>query len=610
LKLFLSCLLVACSFIAHSQIFEYLPPEIPWAGKSLSLIKPTTDKWVTPAEKSNFTFTADRTETLQLFEKLAASSSLVSFIEAGKSSGGMSIPMVIVSSDKDFHQKPNDKKPVLLVQCGIHAGEIDGKDATMMLIRDIMTEKPELVDKVNLIVIPILNVEGHERISVYNRMNQRGPSNMGWRTNGKNLNLNRDYIKVETGEIQAVINVIDKYKPSLYFDVHVTDGADYQYDITYGFMGSHGYSPNISTWLSKELRPFVDADLTELGHIPGPLLFAKNGKTFVDGNLDYTFNPDFSHAYGDAIHLPTVLIENHSLKPFRQRVLGTYVLMESALKLLAEKSESLTKAIEKDKASDKKQLLTNWTFDASANSASNNPWDGDSKSAVKSEIIPHLGIAFDNVKSPVTGAQYRKFTGEKITYDMPVFRNDTPKDTMVLPTAYIIPAYQNEVINKIKLHGISYETIISDTVIVATSYQLSNPRFEPVPFEGHIKVAAIPEITEVTRQVPAGSIIIKNNNPKFILTAVMLEPQSPSSFFQWGFMNHIFSRTEYAEQYVMEPYMLRMIESNSEIKSAFDKQMKDLKFANNPRNISAWFYNNSPFVDGEYLQYPILRVLK
>lgn len=533
---------------------------------------------------------------------------MVSFTQAGESSGGVMIPMVVVSSDANFHKQPNEKKPVLLVQCGIHAGEIDGKDAAMMLVRDIAFEKPELIAKVNLVIIPILNVEGHERISVYNRMNQRGPSNMGWRTNGKNLNLNRDYIKMETGGIQTVINVINKYKPSLYFDIHVTDGADYQYDITYGFVGEHGYSPNISTWLSEELRPFVDSDLSKLGHIPGPLLFAKNGKTFVDGNLDYTFNPDFSHAYGDVIHLPTVLVENHSLKPFRQRVLGTYVLIESALKLLAEKSVGLTTAVEKDKASVKKEFHTNWTFDASAKGSVTNPWDADKKSATASEIVKHFGIASETVKSPITGAEYTKFTGEKITYDMPVFRNDIPNDTIILPRAYIIPVYQDEVFQKIKQHGISYETMDKDTVIIAASYQLNDAKFGTSPFEGHIKVTATPEIVQAIRSIPKGSIIIRNDNPKFILAAVLLEPKSPSSLFQWGFMNHIFSRTEYAEQYVMEPYMQSTIRSNADVKAAFDEQMKDESFANNPYKISSWFYQNSPFVDSAYLQYPVLRV--
>jgi hypothetical protein len=191
---------------------------------------------------------------------------------------------------------------------------------------------------------------------------------------------------------------------------------------------------------------------------------------------------------------------------------------------------------------------------------------------------------------------------------MPIFKNNTPKDTIILPLAYIIPAYQNEVIERIKLHGILYETITNDTIINATSFQLNAPKFAPTPFEGRIKVTATPERSDVTRAIPAGSIIIRNDNPKFMLAAVMLEPQSPSSLFQWGFMNHIFSRTEYAEQYVMEPYMQRMVKSKPEIKAAFDEQMKDKDYTDNPRKISAWFYNNSPFVDGKYLQYPVLRV--
>ncbi len=609
LKNLFTFLLILASTFSHAQLIgNYLPPEIPWAGKSLSLVKPKADKWVTPAEKSDFIFTASRTETFEFFEKLAKFSKLVSFKEAGKSKGGLSIPVVVVSSDATFHQKPNNKKPILLVQCGIHAGEIDGKDAAMMLIRDIVTEKAELIKKVNLLVVPILNVEGHERISIYNRMNQRGPNNMGWRTNGKNLNLNRDYIKVETGGIQTVINLINAYKPSLYFDVHVTDGADYQYDITYGFMGNHGYSPNISNWLAQELRQTIDKDLQDFGHIPGPLLFAKNGKTFVDGNLDYTFNPDFSHAYGDVIHLPTVLVENHSLKPFRQRVLGTYVLMESALKLLADKAKGLEIAVDKDKNSEKTQFLTNWTFDAKSQSSATNPWDSDKNSAKTSETQLHLGIASETVTSPVTGATYTKFTGEKITYQMSVFRNDMPLDTVILPKAYIIPANQDDLIERIKLHGFAYKTILKDTLITANSYRLKNPKFATTPFEGRIKVTATPESIEATRSIPAGSIIIRNDNPKFVLAAVMLEPQSPSSLFQWGFMNHIFNRTEYAEQYVMEPYMQQIILSNSEIKAAFEEQMKDKTFAENPNKISSWFYNNSPFVDGAYLQYPVLRV--
>src|SRR5690606_31703643 len=159
------------------------------------------------------------------------------------------IKMVIATAEKKFTPQAlaQSSKPLLLIQAGIHSGEIDGKDASMMLLRDIVNgSKKDLLDRVNLLFIPILSVDGHERSSPYNRVNQRGPSNMGWRTNARNLNLNRDYAKLDTEEIRAVIAVINAYKPDLYLDIHVTDGADYQYDITYGY--SESYSPRIAQW--------------------------------------------------------------------------------------------------------------------------------------------------------------------------------------------------------------------------------------------------------------------------------------------------------------------------------------------------------------------------
>ena len=163
--------------------------------------------------------------------------------------------MVIASQDKTFDKAAlrSSAKPLLLVQAGIHAGEIDGKDAGMMLLRDIaFGNKKDLLKNVNLLFIPILNVDGHERVSPYNRPNQRGPENMGWRANARNLNLNRDYTKLDSEEIRAVVQVMSDYNPSFYVDLHVTDGADYQYDITYGNVE---YSPAIAQWLDADLSP-------------------------------------------------------------------------------------------------------------------------------------------------------------------------------------------------------------------------------------------------------------------------------------------------------------------------------------------------------------------
>ena len=328
------CSLLVLSSTAQSN----LPPAFEWHGKSETLIAKTNDPWVTAAEKSNFVTTPDYNETMKWFKKLAAASPLLTMVSIGKSVERRDIYMVIASTEKNVTAASLQKsgKPLLLVQAGIHSGEIDGKDAGMMLLRDIaFGNKKDLIKKVNLLFIPILSVDAHERSSPYNRPNQRGPQNMGWRTNAQNLNLNRDYAKLDTKEIRAVVKVINEYNPVLYMDIHVTDGADYQYDITFGGLDLQGNSPGISKWLETIYKPAIDKNLTANGHIPGQLLFALNDMDFSKGNVLIAGGPRFSDSYGNLRHMASILVENHSLKPFKQRVLGTYVLLESTLKLLA-----------------------------------------------------------------------------------------------------------------------------------------------------------------------------------------------------------------------------------------------------------------------------------
>ncbi|HTE32810.1 MAG TPA: M14 family zinc carboxypeptidase, partial [Chryseolinea sp.] len=266
-------------FSATAQ--SILPPIIEWSGKSESLIAKQDNPWITASEKSNFVSTPDYHETMNWFKKLTAASPLLTMVSIGKSVEGRDIYMIIASAEKIVTSAALKKsaKPLLLAQAGIHSGEIDGKDAGMMLLRDIaFGNKKELINKVNFLFIPILSVDAHERSSPYNRPNQRGPENMGWRTNAQNLNLNRDYAKLDTKEIRSVVQVINEYDPVLYMDIHVTDGADYQYDITFGGLGLQGNSPGIAQWLETSYKPAVDKDLIANGHTPGQLLIAKNDR--------------------------------------------------------------------------------------------------------------------------------------------------------------------------------------------------------------------------------------------------------------------------------------------------------------------------------------------
>ena len=202
------CFCISLSSAAQS----FLPPVMDWHGRSESFIAQSNNPWITTAEKSGFQTTPDYKETMSWFKKLAAASPLLTMVSIGKSVEGRDIYMIIASTEKNTTAAALKKsvKPILLVQAGIHSGEIDGKDAGMMLLRDIaFGNKKSLLDKVNFLFIPILNVDAHEHSSPYNRPNQRGPQNQGWRTNAQNLNLNRDYAKIDTREIRSVIKLMN-----------------------------------------------------------------------------------------------------------------------------------------------------------------------------------------------------------------------------------------------------------------------------------------------------------------------------------------------------------------------------------------------------------------
>jgi len=617
LTLFTFCLLLVVSSTAQS----ILPPVMPWSGKSESLIAKSNNPWITHAELSNFVTTPDYKETMNWFKKLAAASPLLTMVSIGKSVEGRDIFMIIASTEKNISSASLKKsaKPLLLAQAGIHSGEIDGKDAGMMLLRDIaFGNKKSLLDRVNFLFIPILSVDAHERSSSFNRPNQRGPQNQGWRTNAQNLNLNRDYAKLDTKEIRSVINVMNEYDPSLYMDIHVTDGADYQYDITFGGLGKGGYSPAIRDWLENTYKRFVDKELTANGHIPGPLLNAFNDRDFSQGNIVTMGAPRFSDSYGELRHLPAILVENHSLKPYQQRVLGTYILLESSLKLLATEGKSLKQVTDTDKAVRKASVPMAWKVPQLKASAG---VDLQSNQAINHAVpiapdsLQLSAIASVIHRSTVTNSDYVEWLGKPATMTIADFKSSEPIDLIARPKGYWVPASCDEVIARLKLHGIQMNTISEPREVKVEMYRITNHVFEDdshtlQPFEGHMQVTGTTN-TETHQQLfPAGSVYISTDQQLGDLAMVLLEPVSKDSYFSWGFFHSIFQRTEYMEAYVIEPLAKKMMDESPALRKEFEaKKAADKVFANDPNAILTWFYSKTNYYDTRYLLYPVGREL-
>lgn len=572
----------------------FLPPAPAWNGKSKALLRPASDPWASAFEQDpEHDFSPNYADTRAWFDKLDAASDLIRIEQFGASPEGRAIYAVIASKDGASF---DPKKPVLLVQAGIHPGEIDGKDAGMMLLRDIaFYGKDHLLDKVNLILIPILSVDGHERSGPYSRPNQRGPRIQGWRNTGTNQNLNRDYMKLDQPEMRAVRAFANKYRPDLYLDVHVTDGIDYQYDVTYGYNGEDGVwsrSPGTARWLDEAFKPAMNRSLGAEGHIPGELVFAIDDRDPKKGLSDGGLGERFSNGWGSAAHVPTILIENHSLKPHEQRVLGTYVFIETSMELLAAKGPGLRAAIEADKRLRPARILANFE-----------PDDKPTTRAFK-------GILFERYKSAASGTDEIRWLGkpDPELWQMP-FYGSKPTLTLERPKAYWVPAYRQDLIERLRIHGIEMETLSAPKSVAVDMLRLKDPKVSPRTNEGHVPISV--KTVAVERRdwtFAPGSVRVSTDQPLGDIVVLLLEPQSTESFFAWGMIPEVLNRVEYIEGYAVAPLADRMLAADPALKAEFEAKLAaDAKFAADPDARLSWFYERTPFFDDRYLLYPIAR---
>lgn len=574
-----------------------LPPVLAWDGASRSHIAGPDDPWRTPAEASGFRTTPDYDTTVDWVERLVESSPRLHRTSLGKSLEGRPIWMVIASANgastpEELHASGLH---VLLAQAGIHSGEIDGKDAGLMLLRDLVGagDQARLLEGASFLFVPILNVDGHERRSAYNRMNQRGPDEMGWRTNAANLNLNRDYAKLDTPEIRALVQAIDRWRPDLYLDLHVTDGMDKQHDVTWGFHGPHSWSPAGGAWLEGHLDVALTRELEAAGHIPGPHIFSLDRRDPTRGILKWIGGPRYSDGYGAARHLPTVLVENHSLKPYEQRVLGTYVLLATCLRTLGESGAELRDAIQADQERRPSEIVLGW-----------------GRSEVPAlETMEFPGVEVRLTPSEISGSERIEWTGKKVDLEVPVFEMTRPLGRVEPPTAYWIPAAWPEVIERLELHGVAFEVLSEPREIDVELYRLGEPQYGEEPYEGRLTVKADATLERRRTLFPAGSIRVPVDQPLGTLAVLLLEPASSDSFLQWGFFLPVFQRTEYGESYVLEPLAEQML-TDPEVEAAFRSRLdEDPEFAADPRQRLEWFYEHSPFFDNQWRIYPVAREL-
>ena len=575
-----------------------LPPELPWSGKSQSLLIPATDSWATPFEQSGLNQTPRYDETVAWLQKLVDAAPELERVSIGTTLEGRDIVMILASSARRFSSQDfvASGKATVLIQACIHAGEPDGKDAGLMLLRDMTVKgsKRGLLEKVNVLFVPIYNADGHERSSRFGRINQRGPSETGWRTNARNLNLNRDYAKLDAPETRSIVRVINRWQPDLYLDLHVTDGADYQYDITWDFASSAQYSRSIARWFENNLEPILAHDLEMMGHMTARYLNFIDDVDPTKGLQGGALLPRFSTGYSDIRHLPGLLVETHSLKPYAQRVTGTYALLESALKVAGQDIAALRMAMADDRAEKESEFITNWCM-------SDQP----------RPPIQFLGVGYKRTESPISGGPKIEWLGNPITMEIPGQPTVAPRAKVLKPAAYWVPRQWNDVIDRLRAHGIPMETIQEPKELAVEMYRLHEPKISKEPFEGHVNVISTPVAERRVEKFLAGSVRVPVSAPFGDLVCALLEPASEDSFFSWGFFLEVIQATEYVEAYVMEPIAEKMLGEDPVLAREFEDKLKsDHQFRNSPKERLQWFYKRTPFYDDRAGLYPVAREIK
>jgi hypothetical protein len=576
------------------------------------------DEWATPAEKSCYATTPDYAETMAYLERVqAAAPGQVKIEPFGKTGEGRDLDIVIASRDGVFDPLAIHaaKRPVVLVQNSIHAGEMDGKDACLALLRDMVIAKSKaaLLERAVFVFIPMYNADGHERRSPYNRINQNGPVEMGWRGNGTNLNLNRDYLKADAPETRAFMAMFHRWLPDFFVDNHVTDGADYQYDVTFTIDDGPNMPPATAKWVDEVATPELEKYVDAHGHLAFPTYInLVNDNDPADGLGFNEDPPRFSTGYMILEGRPGMLVEMHMLKDYKTRVTGNYEILAALMGLMnrdADKVVSMNAAADKEAASMGAHPLSNVKYSLAVG------WGG------QTSPVLFRGYKFTRQLSEVSGVMRVKYSEEPWNVSLPMQTGFKVTAETRLPAAYIIPAQWAKVIDVLAAHQVEMTRTTAAWTGDVETYRCWGMVWQVPPFEGRHptfngeamhdpgKFGSCALVRE-KMSFPAGSAVVRLNQRLSKVAVQWLEPEGPDSALQWGFFDSIFEQKEYGEAYVLEELAREMMAKDPKLKAEFEKKVSsDPAFAASPFARLSFFYERSPwFAANRVGLYPVGRL--
>lgn len=553
-------------------------------------------EFLTVFEKSEGKETGTYSEVIRFYKNLSATYPEISMQEMGLTDSGLPLHMVVFNTDTyfDFSEIKKSKR-ILLINNGIHPGESDGIDATMMLFRDLAQGTIKMPKHTVLVTIPIYNIGGSLNRNSGTRANQNGPKAYGFRGNARNYDLNRDFIKCDTDNAKSFAQIFHLVQPDVFIDNHVSNGADYQYTLTHLFTQHNKLGGTLGEYLNQEMMPLLEKKLAdkEWDITPYVNVFNQVPEVGFSQFMDY---PRYSTGYTALWNVLGMMVETHMLKPYKQRVEGTYELMISMLEIIEENHEKIA-------------LLRKSSFyNFKEGTAYPLDWQIDT---TRISTLKFKGFEGKMITSEITGSQRLKYDRDKpFTKDVIYQNYFKPSIQVTVPKAYVVPQGWHDVVELLKLNQVQMKRFEKDTTLTVTSYKIAGFETRKNAYEGHYphyNTTINASVENITFR--KGDYYIATNQPAKRYLLETLEPQAPDSFFNWNFFDAILQQKEGFSPYVFEDTAKVMLDNNDQLRIEFQKKKEnDKDFSANWYMQLNWLYQQSIHAEKTYMQYPIYRI--
>jgi hypothetical protein len=553
----------------------------------------------TKFERSGGRETPSYTEIVEWWQKLDQQSGKVKMLTMDMTDAGYPLHLVVVSNNGEynFDNIRKNNKRIILINNGIHPGEPDGVDASMLLARDIVTNKYKIPDNVVLAFIPIYNIGGCLNRSANYRVDQNGPEEFGFRGNSQNLDLNRDFIKCDSKDARAFTAIFHLTDPDVFVDNHVSNGADYQHVMTLLTTQHDKLGGVMGDFLVSQFEPALYADMKVKGYDLVPYVNSF-GDTPDNGWPEYWDPPRYGSGYGALWHTFSFVPETHMLKPYDQRVKATYALMQSFIEFTSKNSAAIKQLRDQTKQAVKIQaeFPLSWALDRS-----------------KFKEVTYKGFEGGRKPSEVSGLP-RLYYDRNKPYEktIKIFNYFPAKSWVKKPAAYIIPQGWWKVIDLLKLNKVQMSQLKKDTVIEVEVYRIDDYKTSPRQYEMHHLNSDVKTSTSLQKMsFRKGDWYIPLNQVANRFLIETLEPRAEDSYFAWNYFDAILGQKEGYSAYAFEDIAADYLKKNPDIKSKLEqRRATDTAFVKDGRAQLNFVYQNSIWYEPAFLRYPVYRIIQ